>query len=73
MLNAIEVRVEQLLVTIEPRHFGAPSGFGQICLRAGDIGSALLAFEQAVALNPTMDSLRQAAAELRRRDPRTIH
>jgi len=58
---------------LEPRHFGALGGFGQICLRAGDVGSALLAFEQAVAVNPTMDSLRQAAEELRRRDPRTIH
>ncbi len=58
---------------LEPRHFGALSGFGQICLRARDISSALLAFEQAVAVNPNLDSVRQAAVVLRRQDPRTIH
>ena len=58
---------------LEPRHFGALGGFGQICLRAGDIGSALVAFEHAVAVNPNMDSIRQAAEALRRQDPRTIH
>ena len=58
---------------LEPRHFGALSGFGQICLRAHDVGSALLAFERAVAVNPNLDSVRQAAAVLRKRDPRTIH
>jgi len=73
MLNAIEVRVEQLLVTIEPRHFGAPSGFGQICLRAGEYGSALLAFEHAIVVNPNLDSVRQAAEVLRRQNPPTIH
>lgn len=58
---------------LEPRHFGALAGFGQICVRAGDIGSALLAFEHAVAVNPNMESIRQAAGVLRRQDPRTIH
>ncbi len=58
---------------LEPRHFGALAGFGQICLRARDIGSALLAFEQAVAVNPNMDSIRQTVEVLRRQDPRTIH
>lgn len=58
---------------LEPRHFGALSGFGQICLRARDISSALLAFEQAVVVNPNLDSIRQAAVVLRRQDPRTIH
>jgi cytochrome c-type biogenesis protein CcmH/NrfG len=58
---------------LEPRHFGALGGFGQICLRANDMGSALLAFEHAVAVNPNMDSIRQAAEALRRQHPRTIH
>ena len=58
---------------LEPRHFGALGGFGQICLRGGDMSSALLAFEQAVAINPNMDSIRQAAEDLRRQNPRTIH
>ncbi len=58
---------------LEPRHFGALGGFGQICLRARDMSSALLAFEQAVAVNPNMDSIRQAAEVLRKQNPRTIH
>ena len=58
---------------LEPRHFGALSGFGQICLRARDISSALLVFEHAIAINPNMDSVRQAADVLRKQDPRTIH
>ena len=60
-------------LALEPRHFGALGGFGQICLRAGDTSSALLAFEQAVAINPNMDSIGQAAEDLRRQNPRTIH
>lgn len=60
-------------LALEPRHFGALSGFGQICFRADDISSALLAFEHAVAVNPNMESVRQAAEVLRRHDPRTIH
>jgi tetratricopeptide (TPR) repeat protein len=58
---------------LEPRHFGALSGFGQICFRAHDISSALLAFEHAVAVNPNMNSIRQAAEVLRKHDLRTIH
>ncbi len=58
---------------LEPRHFGALSGFGQICLRARDISSALLVFEHAVAINPNMDSVRQVAEALRRQSPRTVH
>ena len=58
---------------LEPRHFGALSGFGQICLRARDISSALLAFERAVAINPNMDSVGQAAELLRKENPHTIH
>ncbi len=58
---------------LEPRHFGALSGFGQICMRARDLGSALLAFERAIAVNPNMDSVRRAVEVLRKRDPRTIH
>jgi tetratricopeptide (TPR) repeat protein len=58
---------------LEPRHFGALGGFGQICLRAGDSDSALLAFEHAISVNPNMDSIRQAAEVLRKQNPRTIH
>jgi tetratricopeptide (TPR) repeat protein len=58
---------------LEPRHFGALAGFGQICLRARDASSALLAFERAIAVNPNMVSIRQAAEVLRKQDTRTIH
>ncbi len=58
---------------LEPRHFGALSGFGQICMRARDISSALLVFEHAVAINPNMDSVRRVAEVLRRQGQRTIH
>ena len=58
---------------LEPRHFGALAGFGQICLRARDVSSALLAFEHAVAVNPNMESIRQATEVLRKQETRTIH
>lgn len=60
-------------LALEPRHFGALSGFGQICVRARDLGSALLAFEHAIAINPNMDSVQRAAEALRNRNPRTLH
>ncbi|MEE8253055.1 MAG: hypothetical protein V3R17_03885, partial [Hyphomicrobium sp.] len=58
---------------LEPRHFVALSGIGQICLLAHDINSALLAFEITVAINPNLESVRQVAEVLRRQNPRTIH
>ena len=57
----------------EPRHFGALSGFGQICLRSGDMESALLAFERVLALNPRTKQLRQAIEKMRKKVTRTIH
>ena len=60
-------------LALEPRHFGALAGFGQICVRAGDISSALLVFEHAIAVNPNMRSIRQAVEVLRKQDVRTIH
>ncbi len=58
---------------LEPRHFGAISGFGQICMRAGDVGSAVVAFERAVRLNPNFEDIRKAIAYLERELPRTLH
>ena len=37
---------------LEPRHFGALGGFGQICLRQDEPVSAKIAFEQALLVNP---------------------
>ena len=46
---------------LEPRHFGAITGFAQICLRNGDPGSARLAFEVALRINPRLVAVRIAA------------
>ena len=57
----------------EPRHFGALSGFGQICLDHGDVGSALLAFERVLAIDPGLEDVRQLVTVLRDRAQPTVH
>ncbi|MDE0053919.1 MAG: hypothetical protein OXT64_06650 [Gammaproteobacteria bacterium] len=57
----------------EPRHFGALSGFGQICLRHGDMHSAVLAFERVLELNPYASELRQTVEKMQKRVKRTVH
>ena len=57
----------------EPRHFGALGGFGQICLRAGDESSALLAFERLLTIDPHLADVKKAVATLRRKVRHTIH
>jgi tetratricopeptide (TPR) repeat protein len=74
----VERDVESLLdvqrtLRLEPRHFGAVSGLGQICLRAGDPVSALVAFEHALRLNPNLTGVRDAVARLRGRVSRVLH
>ncbi|MYE25580.1 MAG: tetratricopeptide repeat protein [Gammaproteobacteria bacterium] len=59
-------------LALEPRHFGALGGFGQICLHAGDYESALVAFEAALRINPNLGSLRQAAEAIRDTAPITL-
>lgn len=49
---------------LEPRHFGAICGFGQICLRHGETAAAASAFEAALRLNPHLDGVRAALAGL---------
>jgi len=44
---------------LEPRHFGALCGFGEICLGRGDAEAALLAFRAALRLNPHLRSIEQ--------------
>jgi tetratricopeptide (TPR) repeat protein len=51
-------------ITYEPRHFGAVSGFGQICLRAGRLAEARAAFQVALAINPHLLGVREAIEEL---------
>lgn len=57
----------------EPRHFGALSGLGQICLGCGDLTSALLAFERVLAIDPGVRDVQQAVAMLKKRAQPTIH
>ena len=63
------VRDIQQVLALEPRHFGALSGFGQICLRHGRPAHALSAFEAALAVHPHLASVKAAvdavSAELR--------
>jgi hypothetical protein len=46
-------------LTLEPRHFGAVAGFGQICLRHGRPAEAKAAFEVALQLDPHLQGLRE--------------
>lgn len=57
--------IEQTL-RLEPRHFGAVAGFGQICLRNGEPVSAVAAFQTALRLNPHLTGVRIAVEELKR-------
>ncbi|WP_230532531.1 hypothetical protein [Microvirga roseola] len=54
---------------LEPRHFGAISGFGDICLRHGHLNEARAAFQIALSINPHMDELREM---LRNLSPRNL-
>jgi tetratricopeptide (TPR) repeat protein len=49
---------------LEPRHFGAVSGFGQICLRNGHLNEARAAFQVALAINPHLEGLREIIDDL---------
>jgi hypothetical protein len=60
-------------LSLEPRHFGAVSGFAQICIRAGDLTAALTAFEHVLSIHPHQVNARQAVELLRRQASRTLH
>lgn len=61
------------VLELEPRHFGALSGFAQLCLRRGNPTAALIAFEAALRINPHLATIRIAVEELRRTCPPTLH
>jgi Flp pilus assembly protein TadD len=52
------------VLELEPRHFGAVSGFGQICLRRGHLNEARAAFQVALAINPHLQGLREIITDL---------
>ncbi|MDA0341276.1 MAG: tetratricopeptide repeat protein [Proteobacteria bacterium] len=51
---------------LEPRHFGALSGLGQIELQRGDPEAALAAFEAALRVHPYLPGTREIVDRLRR-------
>jgi tetratricopeptide (TPR) repeat protein len=53
-------------LALEPRHFGALSGLGQIYLALNKKALALKAFRAALAIDPRLDDLRQKVEELQK-------
>ena len=51
-------------LALEPRHFGALSGLGQIYLALNKKRAALKAFRAALAIDPHLESVRQKVEEL---------
>ena len=49
---------------LEPRHFGAVAGFGNVCLRHGHLNEARAAFQIALGINPHMEDLRDMLENL---------
>lgn len=49
---------------LEPRHFGAISGFGNVCLRNGHLNEARAAYQIALAINPHLEELRDMLEDL---------
>lgn len=78
-LRFVQERYEESLADIlrtlelESRHFGAISGFGQICLRSRDPKSAVIAFEQALNINPNLAEIQDAIHSLKQNAQHTVH
>ena len=49
---------------LEPRHYGALCGFGEILLARGESDAALFVFERALRVHPHLDTARQAIGRL---------
>lgn len=59
------VRDIRRTLELEPRHFGAICGFGQICLRSGRPDLALFALQAALDINPHLAGARRVLDELK--------
>jgi tetratricopeptide (TPR) repeat protein len=55
----------QHTLALEPRHFGALAGLGQIYLALHENGAALKAFEAALEIDPALASVRSIVKRLR--------
>jgi tetratricopeptide (TPR) repeat protein len=52
-------------LALEPRHFGALAGLGQVYLAMDKKAAALKAFEAALAIDPKLESVQKAVQELK--------
>ncbi len=71
--DADSVRDIHRTLELEPRHFGAVCGFGQIALRRGERTAALFAFDAALRINPHLGAVRTAREELAAEAHGTAH
>ena len=58
---------------LEPRHFGALSALGEICMGQGDRDAALLALITALRINPHLESARASVEQLRSAGTDSVH
>ncbi len=58
---------------LEPRHFGALSALGEICMGRGDRDAALMAFSAALRINPHLESARASVEQLLRDGTSGVH
>ena len=58
---------------LEPRHFGAISGFAQICIRNGDHRSAIITMNAALQINPHLLALRAALQSMQNEGRGMVH
>lgn len=52
------------VLALEPRHFGALSGFGMIMRALGEDEQAMIAYREALAVDPYLDNVQEALDEL---------
>ena len=54
----------EVVLKLEPRHFGAVAGYAQICLRQNRPREARAAFQVALAINPHLQGLSEVISEI---------